>query len=155
MNVTLTGFTDSRPTSTVPDLSAWKANAVAVLRAILKRAFDADIEAMRTWGVDRAIEDGAGHRCIQESRQVDLEPGEAHVLAWFVAEAALELHEARGEYAASIRDPRNDSWDREGWKAVNVHYSEILSARVISLHLHPEGYADAVIEVTGEGEYWS
>lgn len=154
MNITLTGFdAPADRTVAVPDLSAWKANAAAVLRAILRRAFDVSMDDLRKWGVDRAIEDGAAHRRIEEKQTVDLEPGAAHVLAWFVGEAAIELHKARGEYAAGIRDPRNDSYTREAWKAVTVHYSETLTARVISLHLHPEGYADAEIEVTGEGEY--
>jgi hypothetical protein len=153
VNITMTGFNDTRPTSTVPDLSAWKANASAVLRAVLKRAFDVEMDAVRSWGLDRAIEDGTAHRCIQERQTVDLEPGEAHVLVGRVGEAGIELHAAKGEYSASIRDPRNDSYSREAWKAVTVHYEEVLSARVLKLNLHPEGYAE--IEVTGEGEYWS
>lgn len=154
MNLITTGFdAPADRTVAVPDLSAWKANAAAVLRAILKRAFDVDMDWLRSWGIDRALENGAADRCLQDRRTVDLEPGEAHVLARFVGEAAIELHKAQGEYAAGIRDPRNDSYTREAFKAVTVHYSETLTARVINLH--PEGYADAEIEVTGEGSYWS
>lgn len=156
MNLTLTGFdAPADRTVAVPDLSAWKANAAAVLRGILKRAFDADTDALRTWGIDRAIEDGAADRRIEDTRRVDLSVEEAHVLSMIVFETTIELHKARGEYSANVRDPRNDSYDREGWRAVTVHYDEVLTARVISLHLHPEGYADAEIEVTGEGSYWS
>lgn len=156
MNLTLTGFdAPADRTVAVPDLSAWKANAAGVLRAILKRAFDVEMDSLRTWGVNRAIEDGAAHRRIEETQTVDLEPGEAHVLAWFVGEPAIEIHKARGEYRADVRDPRNDTFDREGWKAVTVHYSETLTARVLNIAIHPEGYADAEIEVTGEGSYWS
>lgn len=155
MNITLTGFTDAKPTGTVPNLSAWKANAAAVLRAILRRAFDVDMEWLRSWGVDRAIEDGAADRRIEDTRRVDLSVEEAHVLSMIVFETVIELHKARGEYAAGIRDPRNDSYTREAFKAVTVHYSETLTARVLNIAIHPEGHADAEIEVTGEGSYWS
>lgn len=156
MNLITTGFdAPADRTVAVPDLSAWKANAAAVLRAILKRAFDVDMDWLRSWGIDRAIEDGAADRRIEDTRRVDLSVEEAHVLARFVGEAAIVLHKAQGEYAAGIRDPRNDSYTREAFKAVTVHYSEVLTARVLNIAIHPEGYADAEIEVTGEGSYWS
>lgn len=154
MNLQLTGFEVPEGSSVVvPDLRAYKVNAVSVLREIVRNHFDADMETLRVWGVDRALEDGAAHKHVSERQTIDITHQQAQTLAWFIDEdrkQPMELHRALGTYEARVRDQRNDSIDGPAFKDVNVRYDEHLTAHVLSVKWH-DTWAEALIEVTGEG----
>lgn len=150
MNLHLSNF----PAADSETGSARKSRAVEILLAALRSTKAIDLNAMRIFVRDRALEDGAKTHREAETVEIELTQGDLWHLWQHIdpeRNTPVQLIQAAGSTHESVRDRNRDSQNGPAYRDVQVEYTESVIAHVLNIRIH-EGQAEAEIEFIAEYE---
>lgn len=150
MNLQLKGFTAAET-----ETSGARGNRAAeILLAALKSTKAIDLNAMRIFVRDRALEDGAKTHREVETVEIELTQGDLWHLWQHIdpeRNTPVQLIQAAGSTRESVRNRNADGENGPGYREVQVEYTESVIANVLNIRIH-EGQAEAEIEFVAEFE---
>lgn len=150
MNLQLSNF----PAVETETAGPRRSRAVEILLAALKSTQALDLNAMRVYVRDRALEDGAKHHRESETVVIELERRDLWHLFEHVSpdrKSPVTLIQVLGHTVETIRDRARDSLDGPGERNVQVHYSECVFGHLLNIRI-AGGQAEAEIEFVAEFE---